>query len=186
MTGTRRPIKIRGAAWGLLLWVVGDVAVGHAVDVSGFDAGKMILPAERYQQLQAPGIVTIEGRALCAAMRLPQEFPCDASTILDAARQQTDPALWIDRTISGSDQDAPEYCRNPVLLEILPAKDGGTNSYVLGCHPAPEADTITPEMIDRLAAAAKTLHTINPKTLAQHKAEERLVRYIEALEDEAK
>ena len=185
MTRTGSPIMIRGAAWAFLLWSASNVAVSHAVDVSGLDAGKMALPAELYQ-LQALGMVTMEGRALCAAMRLPQEFPCNANTILDAARQQTDPALWIDRTISGSNQDAPEYCRSPVLLERSPAKGDGTGYYVLGCHPAPEADTITPEMINRLVAAAKALHAIDPKTLAQHEAEERLVRYIEALEGEAK
>jgi len=186
VTGTRSPIIIRWAVWAVVLRVVGDVVVGHAVEVSGFNAGKMALPAELYRQLQSPGIVTTEGRALCAAMKLPQEFPCDPSTILDAARQQTDPALWINRTISGSNQDAPAYCRNPVLLEISPAKDGSIGSYVLGCHSAPESDTVTPEMIDRLVAAAKMLHAINPKTLAQHEAEEGLLRYIEALEGETK
>ncbi len=186
MTGTRSPITIRPAVWALLFCVAGDAAVGHAVETSGFDAGKMALPAELYRQLQGPGTVTMEGRALCAAMKLPQEFPCGPSTILDAARQQTDPALWIDGTISGSNQDAPAYCRNPVLLESPPAKDGGTGSYVLGCHSASDSDTVTPEMIDRLVAAAKTLHAINPKTLAQHEAEEGLFRYIEALEGETK
>lgn len=180
----RNPIATRSAVWALLLCVVGGVAVGQAVETSGFDAGKMALPAELYRHSQGPGIVTKEGRALCAAMKLPQEFPCDASTILDAARQQTDPALWIDRTISGSNQDVPAYCRNPILLESLPAKDGGIGSHTFGCHPVPESDTVTPAMIDRLVAAAKTLHAINPKTLAQHEAEENLVRYIETLEGE--
>ena len=177
---------IRSAARAVLFCVVGNVTVGQAVETSGLDVGKMALPAELYRQSQGPGIVTTEGRALCAAMKLPQEFPCDASTILDAARQQTDPALWIDRIISGSDRDVPAYCRNPVLLESLPAKDGGTGSYTFGCHPVPESDTITPEMIDRLVAAAKTLHAINPKTLRQHEAEEKLVRYFEALEGETR
>jgi len=186
VTGTRSPIMIRSAAWALLLGVVGDVAVGHAAEVSGFDAGKMTLPAELYRQLQGPGVVTTEGRALCAAMKLPQEFPCEASTILDAARQQTDPALWIDRTVSGSNQDAPADCRNPVLLESSPAKGDGAGSYVLGCHSAPEADTVTPEMIDRLVAAAKTLQAIDPKTLGQHEAGEGFLRYIEILEGQAK
>lgn len=186
MTEARSPITTRWAACALLFCVVGDVAVGHAVETSGFDAGKMALPAELYRQLQGPGIVTTEGQALCAAMKLPQEFPCDASTILDAARQQTDPALWIDRTISSSNQEAPAYCRNPVVLEISPAKGAGTDSYILGCHPAPEFDTVTPEMIDRLVAAAKTLHAIDPKTLAQHEEEEGLLRYIEELEGETK
>lgn len=186
MTGMRSLITIRLAFWALLLWGVGDVAVGHAVEISGFDAGKMALPAELYQKLQGPGILTTEGRALCVAMKLPQEFPCDASTILDVARQQTDSALWIDKTISGSNQDAPAHCRNPVLLESSPTKDGGASSYVFGCHAAPESDTVTSETIDRLVAAAKTLHAVNPKTLAQHEEEEGLLRYIETLESETK
>ncbi len=186
MIGIRSPIAIRWAVWVVLSSVICDVAVGHAVEVSGFDAGKMALPAELYRQLQGPAVTTPEGQALCAAMKLPQKFPCDASTILDAARQQTDPALWIDRTIGSSNQDAPAYCRNPVLLESSPAKGGGTDSYVLGCHYAPEADTVTPEMIDRLVAAAKTLHAVDPKTLAQHEDEEGLLRYIEELEGETK
>lgn len=186
MTGTRSPITTRWAVWALLLGVVGDVAMGHAVEVSGFDAGKMALPAELYRQLQGPGVVTTEGQALCTVMKLPQEFPCNASTILDATRQQTDPALWIDRTISGSNQDAPADCRNPVLLESSPGKGGGTDSYVLGCHSAPGSDMVTPEMIDRFVAAAKTLQAIDPKTLGQHEAEEGLLRYIEALEGETK
>ena len=161
------------------------MAVGQAAETSDFDVGKMTLPAEWYRQSQGPSIVTTEGRALCAAMKLPQEFPCNANTILDAARQQTDPALWVDRIISGSDQNAPAYCRNPVLLETL-AKGGGTGSYVLGCHSAPESDTVTPEMIDRLVDAANKLHAIDPKTLAQHEEEQGLVRYIEFLEGETK
>lgn len=183
MTGMRIPVATRSAAWALLLCVVGDVTVGHAVETFGFDAGKMSLPAERYWQLHGPGVVTMEGRALCAAMRLPQEFPCDANTILEAAGQQTDPAPWIDRTISGSDQDTPAYCRNPVLLESSPAKDGGAGSYVLGCHSAPESDAVTPEVINRLVAAARKLHAINPKTLAQHEEVQGLLRYIEFLEE---
>ncbi len=181
MTGTRSPVTIRSAVSALLLCVVGDAAVGQAAEISSFDVGKMTLPAELYRQSQGPGIVTTEGRALCAAMKLPQEFPCNANTILDAARQQTDPALWVDTIISGSDQNAPAYCRNPVLLET-PAKDRGAGSHVLCCHSAPESDTVTPEMIDRLVAAANKLHAINPKTLAQHEEEQGLVRYIEFLE----
>ena len=186
MTGTRSSITIRSAAWALLFCVVGQVAVGHAVESSGFNVGMMALPPELYRQLQGPGIVTKEGRALCAAMRLPQEFPCSPNTILDAARQQTDPALWIDRIISGSNQDAPAYCRNPVLLESSPVKNGGTGSYVFGCHAAPEPATITPEMINRLLTAAKALYAINPKTLAQHEEAEGLLRYVEALEGQTK
>ena len=92
----------------------------------------------------------------------------------------------IDRIISGSNQDAPAYCRNPVLLESSSATAGGAGHYVLGCHPAPESDTVTPEMIDRLVAAAKALHAVNPKTLAQHEEEQGLLRYVEFLEGEAK
>ena len=94
--------------------------------------------------------------------------------------------LWINRIISGSNSDAPAYCRNPILLKNSPATGSGTGHYVLGCHSAPEADTITPEMIDRLMAAAKALHAVDPKTLAQHEAEEGVVRYIDALESETK
>jgi hypothetical protein len=45
----RSPTTIHGATWALLLCVAGDVMVGHAVDVSGFDVGKMALPAEFYR-----------------------------------------------------------------------------------------------------------------------------------------
>lgn len=186
MTGTRSLVAICSAASALLLYVVGNVAIGHAAEASGFDAGRMALPAKLYWQLQGPGIVTIEGRTLCAAMRLPQEFPCNPSTILDAARQQTDPALWIDRTISGSNQDAPADCRDSVLLESSPAKNGGASHSVFGCHAAPEPDMTTPEMIDRLVAAAKALQTVDPKTLAQHEAEEGILRYIDGLEGETR
>ena len=162
--------------------------MAHAADGAPFEAAKMSLPAEAYWSLRGPGVVTAEGRALCDAMMLPKEFPCDAHTILDAARQQTDRELWIDRLISGIDngQDAPAHCPRPVVLEVSPSKDGSSARSTIGCHSALASETLTSETVDRLVAAGNALLAVSPKTLRQHQDEARLARFIEYLESATK
>lgn len=102
---------------------------------------------------------------------------------MDASQSQTDPALWVREFRTNTDGTDPESCWQPVLLEIYPA-DGKT-VYVYGCHVQRAFGVITPEMIERLAAAAKRLQAASPKTLAQHRAAAGLTFYTEMLEKAA-
>ena len=93
--------------------------------------GRTYLLSEHGQTLR-DGTATPEGLALCAAMKLPSDGRCEWDTILDAARDQIDPELWLDGPWTKSDQTNPERCRRAVLLETYP--DGATIVHVYGCH----------------------------------------------------
>ncbi len=153
--------------------------VGRPVVAVG---GRMFLYSEDGQVLR-DGTVTPAGLALCAAMKISPDRPCEWDVILDASRSQTDPALWVGEFRTNSDGTVPESCWQPVLLETY--STGGKADYVYGCRVQHIFDVITPEMIERLAAAAKRLQSANPKTLAQHRAAVSLMSLTETLEKAA-
>jgi hypothetical protein len=129
------------------------------------------------------GTVTPTGLGLCAAMKIPPDRPCKWDIIVEASRNQTDPALWVTEVRTNNDETAPESCLQPVLLELYPAS--GKTVYVYGCHGQHAFGVITPEIIGRLAAAAKRLQSANPKTLAQHRAAAGLMSFTETVEKAA-
>jgi hypothetical protein len=144
--------------------------------------GRVFLLSENGQVLR-DGMVTPPGLALCAAMKIPLGRPCEWDVIVDASRSQTDPALWVNDFKTTNDQTDPESCWHPVLLEAYPT--GGKTDYIYGCRVQRAFDVITPEMIERLAAAAKRLQAASPKTLAQHRAAADLASYTGTLEKAA-
>lgn len=153
--------------------------VGRPVVAVG---GRMFLYSEDGQVLR-DGTVTPAGLALCAAMKISPDRPCEWDVILDGSRSQTDPALWVSEFRTSTDGTAPESYWPPVLLETY--STGGKTDYVYGCRVQHVFDAITPEMIERLAAAAKRLQSASPKTLAQHRAAIGLTSYAEGLEKAA-
>lgn len=109
--------------------------------------------------------------------------PCEWDAIVDASRRQTDPALWVGEVKTSTDQTEPEFCWQPVLLEVH--STGGKTDHVYGCHVQQAFGVITPETIERLAAAARRLQSASPKTLAQHRAAVGLASIAEILEEAA-
>lgn len=182
-------MTMRWAAWAALACVVGLPVAGYAEQFTiTLDRpmvavnGRVFLLSEDGHALR-DGTVTPAGLALCAAMKIPPDRPCEWDVIVEASRSQTDPALWVGEFRTNTDGTDPESCRQPVLLEIYPAS--GKTVYVYGCHVQRAFDVITPEMIERLAAAARRLQSASPKTLAQHRTAAGLTSYTEALEMEA-
>lgn len=182
-------MTMRWVAWAALTCVVGLPVAGRAeqftitlerpmVSVNG----RVFLLSEDGHALQ-DGAVTPAGLALCTAMKIPPDRPCEWDVIVDASRNQTDPALWVGEFRTNTDGTNPEPCWQPVLLETYPA--GGKTVYVYGCRVQRAFDVITPEMIERLATAAKRLQSASSKTLAQHRAAAGMTSYTEALEVEA-
>ena len=182
-------MTIRWAAWAAMVCVVGTPVAGHAeqfvlqvgrpVVAVG---GRTFLLSEDGNVLR-DGTVTPAGVALCAAMKIPLDHPCEWDVIVGASRSQTDPALWVGEFKTNTDQTEPEFCWQPVLLEVY--STGGKTDYVYGCHVQQAFNAITPEMIERLATAAKRLQSASLKTLAQHRAAVGLTSYAENLEKAA-
>ncbi len=182
-------MTIRWAAWAAMICVVGMPAAGYAEQFTITAAnptvevgGRVFLLSEDGRVLR-DGTATPAGLALCAAMKIPVDRPCRWDVILDASQSQTDPALWVNDFKTNTDQTDPEFCWHPVLLETY--SPGGEIDYVYGCHVQHAFSVITPEMIERLATAAKRLQSASPKTLAQHQAAAHLTSYTEILEKAA-
>jgi hypothetical protein len=182
-------MTMRWAAWAALTCVVGLPVAGYAEQFTLTVERPMVLVNGRVFLLSEDGhalrdgTVTPAGLALCAAMKIAPDRPCEWDVIVDASRSQTDPALWVDQFGTSTDGTDPESCWQPVLLETYPA--GGKTVYVHGCHVQHAFGVITPEMIERLAATAKRLQSASPKTLAQHRAAAGLMSYTDELEKAA-
>lgn len=182
-------MMIRWVAWAAMVCGVGmplaayaeqfTITVGRSTVAVG---GREFLLSEDGHVLR-DGTVTPAGLALCAAMKIPSDRPCEWDSIADASQSQIDPALWMSEFKTSTDQTAPESCWQPVLLEIY--STAGKTDYVYGCHVQRVFNVITPEMIEKLATAAKRLQSASPKTLAQHRAAVGLTSYAEILEKAA-
>lgn len=182
-------MTIRWAAWAAMVCVIGMpvtgyseqfmVTVGRPTVAVG---GREFLTSDDGHMLR-DGTVTQAGLALCAAMKIPVDRPCEWDIIVAASRSQTDPALWVGEFRTNTDQTDPEACWQPVLLEVYTA--GSKTDHVYGCHIQRAFGAVTPEMIERLASAAKRLQSVNPKTLSQHQDAAHLTSYIEILEKAA-
>ncbi len=155
------------------------VTVGRPTVAVG---GREFLLSEDGHMLR-DGTVTPAGLALCAAMKIALDRPCEWDVLVDASRSQTDPALWVGEFKTNTVQTEPEACWQPVLLEVY--STGGKTDYVYGCRIQRTFGVITPEVIERLASAAMRLQSVNPKTLSQHKAAADLKSYTEILEKAA-
>lgn len=182
-------MTIRCAALAAMVWIVGVSVAGYAEQFTSTVArptvavgGRVFLLSEDGNVLQ-DGAVTPAGLALCAAMKIPSGRPCEWDVIVEASQSQTDPALWVNGFQTNTDQTAPVACWQPLLLEVY--STGGKTDYVYGCHVQHAFGVITPEMIGRLATAAKRLQSASPKTLAQHQAAADLTVYTEILEQAA-
>jgi len=183
-------MMIRWAAWAAVVCVICVPVAGRAEQFTVTVGrptvaieGRVFLLSEDGHVLRN-GAVTPAGLALCAAMKVPVGRPCEWDVIVEASRSQTDPALWVNGFQINTDQTAPEACWQPVLLEVY--STGGKTDYVYGCHVQHAFGVITPEMIERLATAAKRLQSASPKTLAQHQAAAHLTFYTEILEQVAR
>lgn len=182
-------MTIRWATWAAMVCIVGTPVAGYAEQLvlqvgrpTVAVGGRTFLLSENGHVLR-DGMVMPAGLALCAAMKISPDRPCEWDVILDASRGQTDPALWVGEFKTNTDQTEPEFCWQPVLLEVY--STGGKTDYVYGCHVQQALNAITPEMIERLATAAKRLQSASPKTLAQHRAAIGLTSYVENLEKAA-
>lgn len=179
-------MTIRWAVRAVMVCVIGMPVAGHAEQFTITAAsptveveGRVFLMSEDGRVLR-DGAVTPAGLALCAAMKIPLDHACRWDVVLDASQSQTDPALWVDDFKTNTDQTAPEACWQPVLLEVY--STGGKTDYVYGCHVQHAFGVITPEMIERLATAARRLQSASPKTLSQSQAAAHLTSYVEILE----
>ena len=182
-------MTIRWATCAAMVCIVGASVAGHAEQLvlqvgrpTVAVGGRVFLYSEDGQVLR-DGTVTPAGLALCAAMKISPDRPCEWDVILDASRSQTDPALWVGEFRTTTDGTEPEFCWQPVLLEVY--STGRKTDYVYGCHVQQAFNAITPEMIERLTAVAKRLQSASPKTLAQHRAAIGLTSYAESLEKAA-
>ena len=177
------------AAWAVMVCIVAMPAAAYAepftitVDRSTVAVGGRVFLLSEDGHVLRDGTVTPAGFALCAAMKIPSDRPCEWDVIVDASRSQTDPALWVSGFKASTDQTSPEACWQPVLLETYSTV--GKTDYVYGCHVQHVFDVTTPEIIESLAIAAKRLQSANPKTLAQHQAAAGLTSYAEILEKAA-
>ncbi len=107
-------MTIRWAAWAVMVCVIGMPVAGYAEQFM-VTVGRPTVAVEGREFLLSEdghmlrdGMVTPSGLALCAAMKIPLDRPCEWDVIVDASRSQTDPALWVNGFQTNTDQTAPE------------------------------------------------------------------------------
>lgn len=104
-----------------------------------------------------------EGAALCAALGIKPDSPCDDQVILEQSQHSTDKKLWVEKLISGQSDMPLDRCFQPTA--IMTYEESG---IIHACHVTDDDDTVTALDIQRLHDVAARLNADPNKTLAKH------------------